>query len=266
MWSENSSTTMQAAEIDANENRLDQGMPQLGVTYARLKFLVKNTLMLYANHVRKREYLAQEFRWVNERPIEYGYLFRQLTRIEGKTILDVGTGTTALPHVLRTCGYIVTAIDNFKDYWTSGIINRHWWVVNDNILNPQTDGPFDVVTCISVLEHITDHVQAVTNISRLLKPGGHLIVSIPYNENKYLSNVYSRPEASYGKDNPYICQVFSRRELERWVEGASVKIIDQEYWEVFSGEFWTFGRQLYPRRSVGSAETHHLTCIMFEKL
>jgi SAM-dependent methyltransferase len=42
--------------------------------------------------------------------------------------------------------------------------------------DPET---FDVVTCISVLEHIPDDLQAVTKIWSLIKPGGKLVITIP---------------------------------------------------------------------------------------
>ena len=41
------------------------------------------------------------------------------------------------------------------------------------------DGAFDVITSISVVEHIRDKSEAVGKIWRLLKPGGLLILSLP---------------------------------------------------------------------------------------
>lgn len=42
---------------------------------------------------------------------------------------------------------------------------------------PARDGTFDVVTAIEVLEHIPDPVAALTDMRRLLKPGGVLFVT-----------------------------------------------------------------------------------------
>jgi SAM-dependent methyltransferase len=41
------------------------------------------------------------------------------------------------------------------------------------------DSTFDVITCISVLEHIFDESVALSAIWRLLRPGGLLIISLP---------------------------------------------------------------------------------------
>jgi SAM-dependent methyltransferase len=41
-------------------------------------------------------------------------------------------------------------------------------------------GPFDVVICEQVLEHVVDPWGAAGNLRRLTRPGGHLIVSTPF--------------------------------------------------------------------------------------
>jgi ubiquinone/menaquinone biosynthesis C-methylase UbiE len=44
---------------------------------------------------------------------------------------------------------------------------------------PYEDSSFDYITCIEGLEHIENPQQAIREFSRVLKAGGHLIVSIP---------------------------------------------------------------------------------------
>jgi SAM-dependent methyltransferase len=44
---------------------------------------------------------------------------------------------------------------------------------------PFGDQVFDLVTCIEVLEHLADDGKAVAEISRVLRPNGLLIVSVP---------------------------------------------------------------------------------------
>ena len=64
---------------------------------------------------------------VNERPIEYRFVFDVATRVAPTTVLDVGTGKTSLPHLLWICGYEVTAIDNVSDYWADGLSTGTSW-------------------------------------------------------------------------------------------------------------------------------------------
>ena len=70
---------------------------------------------------------------INERPIEYGFAFKWLSKTCPLEVLDVGTGTSALPHLLRNCGFHVTAIDKIEDYWTGDFFNRHYYIINDDI-------------------------------------------------------------------------------------------------------------------------------------
>jgi ubiquinone/menaquinone biosynthesis C-methylase UbiE len=44
---------------------------------------------------------------------------------------------------------------------------------------PYADRSFDLITCISVLEHIPDNISAVSKMWNLLKPGGRLFITVP---------------------------------------------------------------------------------------
>src|SRR6266571_3347595 len=192
-----------------------------------VKLIINKIGMLYVSMLCRREFRAQRFYEINERPIELAFLFRQLTRIWPKTVLDVGTGVTSLPHLMRTCGFVVTAIDNIKDYWPYGMVNRHYHVINDDITSPQLRQTFDFITCISVIEHIAEHDAAVKSMFSMLNPGGHLVITFPYNEGQYVENVYKLPGAGVKAIPTFITQVYSRRELDRWLRDNDATLIEQ---------------------------------------
>ena len=73
---------------------------------SRVKLLVKR----FPKIACKWEFTHQKFTLFNERPVEYGFVFKKLAEIYPRSILDVGTGTTALPHLMRNCGSLVTAV------------------------------------------------------------------------------------------------------------------------------------------------------------
>lgn len=227
-----------------------------------IKNNIFNLLNLFPKWICKREFERQSFRRFNERPVEFQFVFKQLATIYPRDILDVGTGTTALPHLIRNCGYLVTAVDNVKDYWPKGMCNRHYHIINDDITNTHLQGKFDCITCISVLEHIEKSSSAVRNMFNLLNPGGYLVLTFPYTENQYIKNVYELPGSSYGQGNKYICQSYSRNELNGWLEENNGEIIEQEYWKFWSGDFWTVGTQVIPPQKVSHGEKHQLTCLL----
>ncbi|MBX7208026.1 MAG: class I SAM-dependent methyltransferase [Verrucomicrobiaceae bacterium] len=45
---------------------------------------------------------------------------------------------------------------------------------------PFADASFDVVQCTQVIEHIVEHEKAAAELSRVLKPGGHAIITVPH--------------------------------------------------------------------------------------
>lgn len=213
----------------------------------------------------KRAYLHQKTSF-NERRVEYRFVFDQIARNTINSVLDVGTGTTALPALIRNCGITVTAIDNVRDFWPKGMFNQHWFVIDRDILDPKLNRAFDLITCISVLEHIRDSENAVKNMAKLLNPGGRLVLSFPYCENTYIENVYLRnSSAAYGRNIPHICQIYSRIEINNWLEKFDFSIAAQEYWQFYTGEFWSEGTPIFPPKQVGKNEKHHIICLALTK-
>jgi len=41
---------------------------------------------------------------INERSVEYRYVFKQVTEFAPQTVMDMGTGKTALPALIKACG------------------------------------------------------------------------------------------------------------------------------------------------------------------
>ena len=61
-----------------------------------------------------------------------------------------------------------------------------------------------------------------------------------------MKDVYRLEGADYGRDFPYIAQVFSRREIDAWLADGPAAVVRQEFWQFFTGELWTFGERLCP--------------------
>lgn len=234
---------------------------------------IKKTFKTYAQKIGlshsqiqcRREYASQRFAGINERPIEYAFVFSQLTRLWPKAVLDVGTGTTALPHLMRNCGFLVTAVDNIRDYWPNGMVNRHYHVINDDITNTGLHQTFDVITCVSVLEHIKEHRAAVKSMCTLLNTGGHLLLTFPYHERQYVANVYELPDSSTDTEMPFVTQAFSRNEIDTWLADTGMRIKQEEYWQFFSGQFWTCGARVCPPVRTSRDREHQLCCLSLVK-
>lgn len=202
---------------------------------------------------------------VNERPVEYSFALSCLAKVCPSSVVDVGSGLTAWPQTMADCGFRVTALDNTSAYWSRDIFNRHYHILDDDITSLKIADRFEFVTCISVLEHIPNHEDAIGGIASLLNDGGYAALSFPYNDSRYVGNVYELEQAGYGKDASYACQVFSRSEVEGWLREMGARIVEEQYWEVFTGELWTFGERLYPPKLSTRREPHQLACLLIRK-
>ena len=231
-----------------------------------LKRAAYKVFTLLGQEICRREYLNQESGELSERPIEYGFALRCVWRTSPRTVLDVGSGYSPWPALLRNCRCTVTAIDSMKDYWGGPIFNRHFYIIKDDITRSKLSGTFDLITCISTLEHIPNHQDAMRGMFSLLKPGGYLVLTIPYNESRYVENVYQLPGVSEVEGRHGICQIFSRQEVNLWLKGNRGKIIEQQYFEVFNGPLYLFGGWISPPREVSVTGKHHLTLILVQRM
>lgn len=95
-------------------------------------------------------------------------------------ILDAGCGTGGLAVQLQKLGQ-VRAVDLHPSavaYATSRGVD----VVQSSLLElPFADGEFDLVTCVDVIYHrnIDSDVAALSQLKRVLKPGGVLVMRVP---------------------------------------------------------------------------------------
>ncbi len=231
-----------------------------------LKSLVHRAGRWYVSKICRSESQEQVFRVHNERSIEYRFALQALAANRPQSVLDVGTGTTAWPRLLKDCGYVVTAIDNVHDFWPDGMVNRHWTVQDVDILNPgdRVAPGVEAITCISVLEHIPDHVRAMQNMARLLAADGTLILTTPYSHHHFHPNVYAHPEALYGQGEPYICRSSSAAELTQWLD-AGLTLERRELWRLFTGSVWATGERCAWQQVESEDQPHQLGCFLFRK-
>ncbi len=92
-------------------------------------------------------------------------------------LLDVPAGEGALAARLLRAGFKVHCCDLYPEIFRLTGVDIRPGDMGSTL--PYDDSSFDYITCIEGLEHIENPQHAIREFSRLLKPNGHLIVSIP---------------------------------------------------------------------------------------
>lgn len=220
---------------------------------------------LYLGPVLRREWRFPPIPELREYVFQFEFAMRAVARHMPRDVLDAGSGVSSWPHLLASCGIRVTATDEMRSYWGS-MFNRHYHVIPDDITASRLDRQFDLVTCLGVLTTIENDAPAIANLFRLVKPGGHLVLTVAYKEDEAVPNAYALPGATYGKDYRFIARQFSRVEVDGWLAAGGGEIEEQEYFRVFSGPYWAAGERLEPPVRVSVDEPHQYSALCIRKV
>ena len=151
---------------------------------------------LYVPDFKHREGLRQRLKDVYlrvlglpfyQRRVEAHILFGCLGNIDGKRVLNIGCGDGIFDIEMARRGAKIEAIDLCR-----GALERARWradqlglALNINFVHgnathlPYRDSTFDVVISNCVIEHIPADQQVLKEVSRLLKPAGKLVITVP---------------------------------------------------------------------------------------
>jgi len=104
----------------------------------------------------------------------------------GSKILDAGAGECQYK---RFCQHLKYTSQDFSQYDgkgnSEGLQMENWDnlkldIISDITSIPITDNSFDAIMCVEVFEHIPEPAKAVKEFYRILKPGGKLILTVPF--------------------------------------------------------------------------------------
>ena len=220
---------------------------------------------------------------LDERCIEYPWFF---SRIDGRylTVLDAGAALNHdfilnQPYLVAKNIHILTLGPEQNAFWRYGIS----YLYDDIRQLPIRDDHYDMVACISTLEHIgfdnqeyvetgayqenqpDDFLSAITEMRRVLKPGARLYLTVPFGR--------------YGDFGTY--QVFDRKLLDEVImkfEPVEVEEVFYKYeasgWQIAEAEackdceyvYWD--RQFekrFPIQPDGAVAARAVACVVMRK-
>lgn len=104
----------------------------------------------------------------------------------GSRILDAGAGELKNKPLCSHLNYVSQDICKYEGSGDQKGLQTQTWntsqidIISDIVDIPEPDCAFDVILCSEVLEHIPNPLNALKEFSRLLKPGGQLILTAPF--------------------------------------------------------------------------------------
>ena len=91
--------------------------------------------------------------------------------------LDIGAGEGALSATAKELGFVVSACDLQPDIFKAPGIECKQCNLDEAL--PFPDENFDCAACVETIEHLRDRYAFLAECSRVLKPGGMLVLTTP---------------------------------------------------------------------------------------
>lgn len=159
--------------------------------------------------------------------------YNEIPLKSGMRLLDAGCGGGRhICEAYRRAGVDVAGVDlNWTDLCkTRGFLSMmasdgggkgDWMLARADVgALPFADGTFDVVICSEVLEHIVDNAKAITELVRVLKPRGDLVVTVP----RYLpETICWKISEPYHREPGGHVRIYRKRELLASLERAGTR-------------------------------------------
>ena len=120
---------------------------------------------------------------------------------------------------------------------------------------PFRDDFFDLIICSEILEHVPDHRKAVAEVVRVLRPGKHLVVSVPRFFPERICWALSREY--HNTDNGHI-RIYKKKELIGLLESSGLKKWSFHYAHSLHVPYWWLKCLMGPtRKDVSIINLYH---------
>lgn len=205
--------------------------------------------------------MYKEYKWTDVEVDSTTFLFPQLKKIlshdKNRCILDLGCGNGEIANELISEGYCVYGVDGsmsgveIANKYNSG----HFYVMNfeaDGFPEELSELHFDTIISTEVLEHLYSPDSYMKLCSRILKPGGALILTTPYHG--YLKNLIL---SVTGKWDTHLTPLWEGGHIKFWSRKTLTKLLSRNGFKV--NKFLGCGRIPYIWKSMLIVATYTTT-------
>lgn len=185
---------------------------------------------------------------------------KRLGLLPGQRLLDIGCGSGRHTcEAYRLQGLIVVGADlNIADLKQArGRLEFHdrlgehgggrWCLSTADVRRlPFPDAHFHAVICSEVMEHIPEHHRAADELVRVLKPGGHLVVSVPRYFPERICWALSR---EYHQADQGHVRIYRKKALIRMIEHTGLTLYRVHHAHSLHAPYWWLKCLVGPTRN-----------------
>ncbi|WP_055445282.1 class I SAM-dependent methyltransferase [Lacinutrix himadriensis] len=169
--------------------------------------------------------------------------------VKGKTVLDIASGEGYGSHLMSLESLKVYGVDIDKESIDRAKIkysrDNLEFLVGSTSDIPLDTNSVDVVISYETIEHHDEHEQMMTEIKRVLKPKGTLIISSPdkyfYSDKRNYNNPFHIKELYKSEFTDLLSKYFKIYKLysQSYIYGSSLILDDtnREYFKYYTGDY-----------------------------
>jgi 2-polyprenyl-3-methyl-5-hydroxy-6-metoxy-1,4-benzoquinol methylase len=168
-------------------------------------------------------------------------LVADVTGQKNGSLVDIGAGTGAFAHTMKSAGWNVTGIEPDATARNNALKNYGLHLQESDQLHQLAASSVDAITMWHVLEHVHDLHGYLQTLRRVIKPSGKLFIAVP-NYTSYDAKVYQQHWAAY--DVPRHLHHFSPKSMKvllenqgfvleavkpMWFDSVYVSMLSEQY-------------------------------------
>lgn len=185
----------------------------------------------YSHQENKKGFIPKLYESIKAVNLKHKYKIATNGKSAGK-LLDIGCGVGDFIHTAEEQGWQCTGVEPSQDAKAIAKKRIKAEILLSEDLEQITNDTFDVITMWHVLEHVDDLKWQVTQLQRLIKKGGRIVIALP-NYKSYDATFYKEKWAAY--DVPRHLNHFNKETLVKIFKTKDLNLVktDKLKWDAY---------------------------------
>ena len=185
----------------------------------------------YSHQENKKGFIPKIYESVKKVNLKHKYKL-STEGIETGNMMDIGCGVGDFIHTAEEKGWQCVGVEPSDDAKTIAKTRVKADIIRSEELENLPDGSFDLITMWHVLEHVDELKWQITQLQRLIKSNGRIIIAVP-NYKSYDGQYYKEHWAAY--DVPRHLNHFNKQTITKIFKasGLELKKTDKLIWDAY---------------------------------